>query len=71
MAKFLQNFKGRLLYTDRMEDAVAFAFVNTEKGKICLLSTASPSYSVWKNFEEKGNLYKQAIYDIAESSLEK
>jgi UDP-N-acetylmuramoylalanine--D-glutamate ligase len=54
-----------------MEDAVAFAFVNTEKGKICLLSTASPSYSVWKNFEEKGNLYKQAIYDIAESSLEK
>jgi UDP-N-acetylmuramoylalanine--D-glutamate ligase len=71
MAKFLQNFKGRLLYTDRMEDAVAFAFVNTEKGKICLLSTASPSYSVWKNFEEKGNLYKQAIYDIAKSSLEK
>ncbi|MBQ7616728.1 hypothetical protein IJS64_01780 [bacterium] len=60
-----------MLYTDRMEDAVAFAFVNTEKGKICLLSTASPSYSVWKNFEEKGNLYKQAIYDIAESSLEK
>ena len=36
-----------------MEDAVAFAFVNTEAGKICLLSTASPSYSVWKNFEEK------------------
>ncbi|MBQ9554284.1 hypothetical protein IJU97_05045 [bacterium] len=53
MAKFLDNYKGKILYTDRMEDAVAFAFVNTEKGKICLLSTASPSYSVWKNFEEK------------------
>jgi UDP-N-acetylmuramoylalanine-D-glutamate ligase len=53
MSKFLNNFKGKILYTDRMEDAVAFAFVNTEKDKICLLSTASPSYSVWKNFEEK------------------
>jgi UDP-N-acetylmuramoylalanine-D-glutamate ligase len=26
-----------------------------------LLSTASPSYSVWKNFEEKGNLFKKHI----------
>ncbi|MBR6908553.1 hypothetical protein IKN40_08990 [bacterium] len=53
MSKFLNNFKGKILYTDRMEDAVAFAFINTKKDKICLLSTASPSYSVWKNFEEK------------------
>jgi UDP-N-acetylmuramoylalanine--D-glutamate ligase len=51
-----------------MEDAVAFAFVNTEKDKICLLSTASPSYSVWKNFEEKGDLFKASIKKIAEEN---
>ncbi len=68
MAKFLNNFKGKILYTDRMEDAVAFAFVNTEKDKICLLSTASPSYSVWKNFEEKGDLFKASIKKIAEEN---
>jgi hypothetical protein len=26
-----------------------------------LLSTASPSYSLWKNFEEKWNLFQQYI----------
>jgi UDP-N-acetylmuramoylalanine--D-glutamate ligase len=44
-----------------MEAAVKFAYKNTEKGKICLLSTASPSYSVWKNFVEKGNEFKKYI----------
>ena len=68
MAKFLNNFKGKILYTDRMEDAVAFAFINTEKDKICLLSTASPSYSVWKNFEEKWSLFKEAIKKISEEN---
>ena len=36
-----------------MNKAVEFAYKYTEKGKICLLSCASPSYSIWKNFEEK------------------
>lgn len=44
--------------TKDMKAAVRFAFTNTKKKSICLLSTASPSYSVWKNFEEKGNLFK-------------
>jgi UDP-N-acetylmuramoylalanine-D-glutamate ligase len=61
----LEDYTGKILRTDRMEDAVAFAFVNTKKWKICLLSTASPSYSVWKNFEEKWDLYKKAIQGLA------
>lgn len=49
------------LETDDMSLAVDFAFQNTLKSKICLLSTASPSYSIRKNFEEKWNLFKQHI----------
>jgi len=37
-----------------MRTAVEFAYLHTAPGKICLLSTASPSYALWKNFEEKG-----------------
>ena len=48
-----------------MQDAVKFAYENTQKGKICLLSTASPSYSIWKNFEEKGDLFAQYIKTLA------
>jgi len=31
---------------------------------MALLSTASPSYSVWKNFEEKGDLFKKYVKEL-------
>ena len=50
-----------ILKTRSMEEAVIFAYKNTEPGKICLLSSASPSYSLWKNFEEKGDQFKLLV----------
>lgn len=47
-----------LLKTKSMEEAVKFAYKYTASGQICLLSNASPSYSLWKNFEEKGDLFQ-------------
>lgn len=61
MSMFKSKKGLNILETKNMEDAVAFAFKNTQKGKICLLSTASPSYSLWKNFEEKGDLFQKCI----------
>lgn len=61
MATLLSDFKGNILHTSSMQEAVNFAFKHTQEGQICLLSTASPSYSIWKNFEEKGTLFQQAI----------
>jgi UDP-N-acetylmuramoylalanine-D-glutamate ligase len=40
---------------------VKFAYAHTSSGKICLLSTASPSYTVRKNFEEKGELFQEWV----------
>ena len=54
-----KNF--RILETSSMKDAVDFAFKYTPSGKICLLSTASPSYSIWKNFEEKWDVFQEEI----------
>ncbi len=57
--KIIKNKKGlNILKTKSMKEAVAFAYKNTPKGHICLLSCASPSYSLWKNFEEKGEQFK-------------
>jgi UDP-N-acetylmuramoylalanine--D-glutamate ligase len=50
-----------VLRTKSMYSAVKFAYKNTEKRKICLLSCASPSYSLWKNFEEKGSQFQKAV----------
>ncbi|MEK7109890.1 MAG: UDP-N-acetylmuramoyl-L-alanine--D-glutamate ligase [Patescibacteria group bacterium] len=48
----------KFLKTEGMEEAVKFAYDNTPANTVCLLSTASPSYSLWKNFEEKGDLFQ-------------
>lgn len=56
-----QKYQPRILKTKSMEDAVKFAFQYTPADKICILSCASPSYSVWKNFEEKGDEFQKYI----------
>lgn len=47
--------------TESMQDAVGFAYEKTAEWRICLLSTAAPSYSLWRNFEEKGDRYQKYI----------
>lgn len=44
---------------ETMEEAVKIAKKVTEKNTICLLSPAASSYNDFKNFEEKGDLYKK------------
>jgi UDP-N-acetylmuramoylalanine--D-glutamate ligase len=60
--KIIKNKEGlNLLKTKSMREAVAFAYQHTPKGQICLLSCASPSYSLWKNFEQKGDQFKKIV----------
>ena len=59
IAKELKTEK-RYVVND-MEEAVEIAKNITERGKICLLSPAAASYGFFKNFEEKGDLYKKLV----------
>ena len=56
-----------VIKTNDMEKAVNFAYKYTAFGKICLLSCASPSYSLWKNFEEKGNKFQLAVKKLSKN----
>ncbi|MCX6732650.1 MAG: UDP-N-acetylmuramoyl-L-alanine--D-glutamate ligase [Candidatus Roizmanbacteria bacterium] len=57
----LSDYYPEILETSDMKEAVAFAYKNCTQGSLCLLSTASPSYSLWKNFEEKGDLFQRYV----------
>ena len=54
-----------ILKTESMKEAVEFAYRYTKPGGACLLSCASPSYSLWKNFEEKGDQFAHFVKMLA------
>jgi len=64
----LNEYHPRILHTSEMKDAVEFAYRHTKRNSICLLSTASPSYSVWKNFIEKGMLFQTFVKQYAQKN---
>ena len=55
--------KNKCYIVDTMEEAVDTAKKVTQKGKICLLSPAAASYGFFKNFEEKGDIYKKLVQE--------
>ena len=57
----VEGYNPIILETSDMKEAVSFAYAQCLQGSICLLSTASPSYSLWKNFEEKGDLFQKYV----------
>ena len=63
ICKMLQNMgsQKKILPVEDMEEAVKTAYAVTEQGCTCLLSPAAPSYNVYKNFEYKGNHFKELV----------
>lgn len=59
--KISSGYQPKILKTNSMEEAVKFVYQYTPKNSVCLLSTASPSYSLWKNYREKGELFQKFI----------
>jgi len=57
----IEGYNPTILETSDMKEAVSFAYDHCPQKNICLLSTASPSYSLWKNFEEKGDLFQKYV----------
>ena len=60
-----QDFPGfkRLYLTEHLEDAVRLAAEKTRPGRSCVLSPAAASYGIFKNFEERGEVFQRLVKD--------
>lgn len=59
--KGLENTNKNVYFTENLQDAVNISKKVTKKNTVCLLSPAASSYGYFKNFEERGNLFKKYV----------
>jgi UDP-N-acetylmuramoylalanine--D-glutamate ligase len=63
-SKIVQVFEGKvdqLIETKNMQDAVRTAYMLGKKNDQVLLSPACASFDLFKNYEERGNLFKEEV----------
>lgn len=53
----------RLKVVEHLEDAVDLAREVAKPGEICVMSPAAASYGIFKNFEERGDVFKKLVLD--------
>ena len=53
----------KVYYTEMIDEAVKVAKEVTKKGGICILSPAAASYEYFKNYQEKGDRFKELVLE--------
>jgi UDP-N-acetylmuramoylalanine--D-glutamate ligase len=57
----------RRLDAHTMEEAVRAAYTHTSRGKICVMSPAASSFSVFRDYKERGDKFKEAVRAVGRS----
>lgn len=59
----LEGINKNIAFFEKLEEAVKYAKEVSKPNTICLLSPAASSYGYFKNFEERGKLFKQYVLE--------
>lgn len=55
-----------ILFVESLEEAVEKCYENAKEGDAVLLSPACASWGMFRNYEERGNLFKEIVKDLKE-----
>jgi len=59
-----KNHTVKIIHAKTYPEAVKLAKENAQSGESVVLSPASTSFDMFKNFEERGNLYKELVNSL-------
>lgn len=59
LSREMKSLNKQMLFVKNLEASFSFIREQTRKGKSCLLSPAASSYDQFRNFEERGHIYKK------------
>ena len=68
LARYGFRSKERVHYAEHLEDAVKLAAEITPEGMSCVMSPAAASYGIFKNFEERGDVFKKLVAELRTKS---
>jgi UDP-N-acetylmuramoylalanine--D-glutamate ligase len=54
----------KIINAKTYEEAVSSAYADAKDGDVVLLSSASTSFDMFRNFEERGNLFKKLVNEL-------
>ncbi len=60
-----------IVFVSDLEEAVAYCFREAKEGDAVLLSPACASWGMFKNYEERGRIFKELVRGLIHSSQEK
>ena len=64
----LKDSGKNVVFMENFKEVVKYAMKVTKKNTSCILSPAASSYGYFKNFEERGRLFKEYIMDFASNN---
>ncbi len=56
----------KIVRVESMEEAVRFSYENAKKGEAVLLSPCCASWGMFKNYEERGRIFKDLVRSLPE-----
>lgn len=62
--KALKNNDIKIFKTDNMREAVELSFKHTSKGKAALLSPAATSFNMFKDYKERGDVFRKFVEEL-------